>query len=271
MVAEKHPQNNSCNHDVTQPATLQNCRLLRLPLTAHKLGTTTTTTACCKQLFGDDCDVWTRNYGEGSRTTSVNSKKMVAEKTFKPYVFSTIAFVAILGALLPYTLDVFGFLSDVRLLDLVHPYRIEARDIQHFSDLELNYTSVERVDYVKGVYSTIYAFPVWVQFAKINHGYQIRSTYDVLNGTLVARQAFTVTAAKHAGRNGTFLTDKNLMECPWIYSYATYWKAREAHREILEGMKQLLERKQVHELNLPSRYLTGSDVISQHIRCAESQ
>ncbi|XP_078663662.1 uncharacterized protein LOC144906856 [Branchiostoma floridae x Branchiostoma belcheri] len=214
---------------------------------------------------------------------------MVAEKTFRPYVFSTVAFVAILGALLPYTLvrvqfvvkeeifiaappeEVFGFLSDVRLLDLVHPYRIEARDIQHFSDLELNYTSVERVDYVKGVYSTIYAFPVWVQFAKINHGYQIRSTYDVLNGTLVARQAFTVTAAEHAGRNGTFLTDKNLMECPWIYSYATYWKAREAHREILEGMKQLLETKQVHELKLPSRYLTGSDVMSRYIRCAESQ
>ncbi|XP_035663267.1 uncharacterized protein LOC118406973 [Branchiostoma floridae] len=212
-----------------------------------------------------------------------------AEKNFKSCVFSTVAFVAILGALVPYALvrvqfivkeeifiaappeEVFAFLSGVRLLDLVHPYRIEARDIQHFSDVELNYTSVERVDYVKGVYSTIYAFPVWVQFAKINNGYQVRSTYDVLNGTLIARQAFTITTAEHAGRNGTLLTDKNLMECPWIYSYATFWKAKEAHKDILEGMKQLLERKSVFELNLPSRYVTGSDVMSQHILCVANQ
>ncbi|CAH1250971.1 Hypp8950 [Branchiostoma lanceolatum] len=214
---------------------------------------------------------------------------MVAEKTFKPYVFSTVAFVAVLCALVPYTLvrvqfvvkeeifiaappeEVFAFLSDVRLLDHVHPYRIEARDIQHFSDLELNYTSVERVDYVKGVYSAVYAFPVWVRFAKIKNGYQVRSTYDVLNGTLIARQAFTITAAKHAGHNGTMLTDKNLMECPWVYSYATFWKAKEAHRDILEGMKQLLEREQVYELNLPNRYLTGSDVTSRYIPCVTNQ
>ncbi|KAI8485536.1 hypothetical protein Bbelb_367300 [Branchiostoma belcheri] len=138
---------------------------------------------------------------------------------------------------------VYDFLSDVRLLDLVHPFRVGAFNLTPSTGSdgyeEVKYTNIEKVDYF-GLYEDALVFPVHTRFMKPLG--EIRSSYDVLDGTLLAQQCFSLRAAERNGANGTLVTDTSRIWLPWMYAHFTMWKGGEAHHRILGGMKALLER-----------------------------
>ncbi|XP_078582912.1 uncharacterized protein LOC144865799 [Branchiostoma floridae x Branchiostoma japonicum] len=138
---------------------------------------------------------------------------------------------------------VYDFLSDVRLLDLVHPFRVGAFNLTPSTGMdgyeEVKYTNIEKVDYF-GLYEDALVFPVHTRFMKPLG--EIRSSYDVLDGTLLAQQCFSLRAAERNGANGTLVTDTSRIRLPWMYAHFTIWKGGEAHHRILGGMKALLER-----------------------------
>ncbi|XP_078583842.1 uncharacterized protein LOC144866354 [Branchiostoma floridae x Branchiostoma japonicum] len=151
--------------------------------------------------------------------------------------------------------EVFEFLSDVRLLDFVHPYRVGAFNITAVTDdsgLEgVNYDNVERIDFF-GLYTETLYFPVHTRFLK-NAG-EVRSSYDVMNGTIVANQSFTLHPGKRNGVNGTLVVDVSRVSLPWVYSHFTAWKGGEAHRMILGGMRRFLEGENRDVITLLKQY-----------------
>ncbi|XP_019615998.1 PREDICTED: uncharacterized protein LOC109463584 [Branchiostoma belcheri] len=129
---------------------------------------------------------------------------------------------------------VYDFLSDVRLLDLVHPFRVGAFNLTPSTGAdgyeEVKYTNIEKVDYF-GLYEDALVFPVHTRFMKPLG--EIRSSYDVLDGTLLAQQCFSLRAAERNGANGTLVTDTSRIWLPWMYAHFTMWKGGEAHHRIL--------------------------------------
>ncbi|KAI8488863.1 hypothetical protein Bbelb_333810 [Branchiostoma belcheri] len=151
--------------------------------------------------------------------------------------------------------EVFEFLSDVRLLDFVHPYRVGAFNITAVTDdsgLEgVNYDNVERIDFF-GLYTETLYFPVHTRFLR-NAG-EVRSSYDVMNGTIVANQSFTLHPAQRNGVNGTLVVDVSRVSLPWAYSHFTAWKGGEAHKMILGGMRRFLEGENRDVITLLKQY-----------------